>query len=129
MPTTMTHDPPDPHSAPLPKGLILAISVLAIIGSVGAGASVMSAVSAKARQQSDRVSSCRASFSSELVTGPTAEALQAIALHGIESSEFVDAVEGADPRRFQDLIVLSRTDPGEFLRICSRADLDDTTPP
>jgi len=68
--------------------------------------------------RSDEIRSCSSSFSAELVTGPTALALKALADHGADSVEFRDAVDGADPERFIVLAKLSRTDPDEFLQIC-----------
>lgn len=68
--------------------------------------------------RSDEIRSCSSSFSAELVTGPTAAALKALADHGADSPEFRQAVDGADPARFIVLAKMSRTDPDQFLRIC-----------
>lgn len=68
--------------------------------------------------RSDEIRSCSSSFSAELVTGPTAAALKALAEHGTESTEFQSAVDQANPNRFIVLAKMSRSDPDEFLRIC-----------
>jgi len=73
-------------------------------------------------QRSDDLRSCTSSFSAELVTGPTAGALKALALHGGDSPQFRAAVDQANPERFKWLAQLSRTDPDRFLRICHEAD-------
>lgn len=68
--------------------------------------------------RSDEIRSCSSSFSAELVTGPTAAALKALADHGEASPQFRAAVDRADPERFIVLAQMSRTDPDRFLRIC-----------
>lgn len=68
--------------------------------------------------RSDELRACSASFSAELVTGPTARALKAAATYGFDSDEFRTAVAEADPGRFVALSRLARTDPGKFLSIC-----------
>ena len=68
--------------------------------------------------RSDEIRSCSSSFNAELVTGPTAAALKALADHGADSPEFRAAVDDADPQRFIRLAKLTRSDPDEFLRIC-----------
>jgi hypothetical protein len=68
--------------------------------------------------RSDELRACSASFSAELVTGPTAKALKALADHGANSPEFRAAVAQADPNRFIELSELARTDPDQFIAIC-----------
>lgn len=68
--------------------------------------------------RSDELRACSASFSAELVTGPTARALKALANHGADSQEFRDAVTAADPDRFIELSQMARTDPSAFIAEC-----------
>lgn len=75
----------------------------------------------RAQRRSDELRSCSTSFAAELVTGPTAAALKALADHGADSPQFRDAVNRADPVRYIALARLSRTDPAAFLRACRRA--------
>ncbi|RTL08435.1 MAG: hypothetical protein EKK62_07705 [Acidimicrobiia bacterium] len=71
----------------------------------------------------DEIAACRSAYSAELVTGPSGEALKALADHGEGSPEFRAAVDTADPNRFIALAELSRTDPAGFLELCHSADL------
>lgn len=70
--------------------------------------------------RSDELRACSASWSAELVTGPTAAALKALAEHGADSPEFLAEVDRADPDRFIELARLARTDPDEFVRLCRK---------
>ena len=108
----------NPHGAPLSRPVKLLFSLLAIIGMVAAGFSIAIYMGDREQRRSDEIASCRSSFSSELITGPTVAALKAMAVHGSESDEFVAAATAADPERFQMLAVLSRSNPSEFLRLC-----------
>lgn len=68
--------------------------------------------------RSDELRACSASFSAELVIGPTAAALKALADFGAESAEFREAVRSADPGRYIELSRLARTNPTEFIALC-----------
>jgi NhaP-type Na+/H+ or K+/H+ antiporter len=71
-----------------------------------------------AQQRSDEITGCRSSYRVELIDAPQLRALQAFALGDEAGMEA--AVEQADPDRYEDLSVIARTDPDEFLRLCRR---------
>lgn len=70
--------------------------------------------------ESDEVAACRAAFSAELITGPTAAALKAIAEHGIDTPQYRAAADQVDVDRYQELVTMSRIDADRFLEVCRR---------
>lgn len=74
------------------------------------------------KNKSDELAGCRSAFNAEYISGPQARALKALADYGVDSREFEDATNRINPDRFEDLVKLSRTDEGEFLRICRKDD-------
>lgn len=74
--------------------------------------------SIRAQARSDEIASCRSSYRIELIDVPQLRALRALA-RGDEAG-LGQAVDEADPDRYQALSVLARTDPEAFLRECRR---------
>lgn len=111
-----------PVTYPLPRWLAALVMFAAAFGAVAAGAALRSTTVDERQDRSDRIASCRASFTVELATGPTTLSLKALADHGPDSDEFRQATKTADPRRLVELNKLSRTNPAEFLRQCETAD-------
>lgn len=111
-----------PMTFPLPRWLSALVMFAAAFGAVAAGAALRSTTVDERQDRSDRISSCRASFTVELATGPTTASLKALADYGPDSPEFRRATKAADPVRLISLNKLSRTNPTEFLRRCETAD-------
>lgn len=102
--------------------IVAAICVSVLVLSLAAATlmfTLQGRASDEARDEQAQVSACRASLSARLVTGPTADALQALALQGADSPEFLRAAQSADPDEFIRLSVLSDSDPEAFLVECS----------
>lgn len=95
---------------------IRAIGIASLIGLVSIG--IIGVMFVRSDNRSEEIASCRSSFSAELVTGPTAAALKALSDFGPDSAEYREAADSADPKRFIALAEMSRTNTGEFLRIC-----------
>jgi hypothetical protein len=72
--------------------------------------------------RTDEIAACRAAYSAELITGPIAFGLVALAEYGVESDEFRTATKRVNPERFVELAELSRTDTEAFLRLCHESD-------
>jgi len=68
--------------------------------------------------RSDDLASCRSALNAELISGPQADALKALAKYGVDSSQFEQATDRINPKEFQRLIKLSRTDTDAFLNLC-----------
>lgn len=65
---------------------------------------------------------CRASFAAQLVSGPQAVALKALAQYGVESGEFQAATDQLHPDRNQHLVAMSTSEPETFLDLCRSTD-------
>lgn len=70
------------------------------------------------QQQSQEITSCRASCKAELVDAPTAQGLKALSVYGAESPEFRAAALSIDDGRYTVLVNLAQEDPVKFLKGC-----------
>jgi hypothetical protein len=110
------------HSAdPLVRATALVVVMLVGLSAITLWLTAQGRLGDQRAARSDELRACSASFSAELVTGPTAAALKALADHGADSPAFRRAVADADPPRFIRLSRLARTNPDAFLRACHRA--------
>jgi hypothetical protein len=104
--------------------LLRATVVVSVVLVVLVGATLVVTIQSRANLdatiRSDEVSACRAAFNAELITGPTAAALKAIADHGIDSREYQAAADSVDVDRYLALTELSRTAPARFVATCKR---------
>lgn len=102
--------------------VVIATGIVCVVLLVLAGAVLLitadSSGDIDAQARSDEITGCRASYSSELVSGPQAQALKALAEYGVDSGEFRAATAQIDPGEFQRLARLSTTDPDKFLALC-----------
>lgn len=107
-----------PHAMPIGRGVKLVLGLLAVVGCVAAGASVIGALNDASQARSDEIAACWSSFTIELVFGPQAKALKALAVYGVDSDEFQAATASIDPDALAKLARLSRTDSDAFLAEC-----------
>lgn len=71
---------------------------------------------------------CRASFAAQLVSGPQAVALKALAQYGVDSGEFQAATDQLQPERNQQMVAMSNAKPAAFLKLCRATDFTKTAP-
>lgn len=104
--------------------LLRATVVVSVVLVVLVGATLVVTIQQRANLdatlRSDEVAACRAAFNAELITGPTAAALKAIADHGIESRQYRAAADSVDVDRYLQLTELSRVRPAAFVAACRR---------
>lgn len=105
------------NPARIPRGALWTVLViLVVLGAISTAAMVGQGRSVDAVAENGEISGCRGAFRVELIDAPTIQALEAIAASDDEA--LADALDRADPDRYEDLVRLSRLDPDEFLRLC-----------
>lgn len=139
-------DQPPPPQVQMPKDRTRSLLLMA----VGLGVVLLFMVVGVLRNQSDdpsvddtealaelidqltenqTLAGCRSQFAAQLVSGPQAVALKALADYGVDSGEFQAATEQLRPEQNARMVALSVDDPDEFVKVCSATDFTSAAAP
>lgn len=109
-----------PHAIKLSRPTRVFFGFLAVMGVAGFGFGIADRLSDRDAARSDRLRACSSTLSVELVSGPQAVALKALADGGLDAPEFKAATDKLQPVRFQKLTRLALADSTAFLEECER---------
>lgn len=99
---------------------IAAVVVVAVLVLAGVAVYQWGRSSAQADDaaRTNTLQSCRAAYRSDLIDGPTIDALAAAGLGDVEGIR--EAIEAADRPAYDALNLMSRERPADFLRLCEQ---------